>query len=441
MGCDEATPSPSPAPEPVQPKAPPEDQAVESSDTSNAKPEPKPGSGALAKSTFETPTRDEAEKARAALAVHLSTGRKAVKAERYAEGITALRKAKALGPMSAKVLGELGWALFLHGALDEAEHELRAALHVATAAKRKGAILYNLGRVEEARGQTELAADLYRQSLAARPNDTVKARLVSLGADETITHAACAIDAQPGRPPFDLCADVLLRAPEADRDDPPTCEFGWVRPLTAADVGPEVAASAAGEGQASVFKVNEPSYAATAFSIWDRDIMEESFHLGIVVGNAWCVASLATVMHPGVGYADESVGLLELEAKELSGRGAKELIVRWSVGAHDMDPGVMYMEDTRHENTAVLTVDDGTPRWAGAVRTFTEWNSGEMDTDEWGGLVDPETGTTGADLTFDGAGNFTVVAKGKLPPSTTAGTFPLGAYPVLCPDEQDHFGL
>ncbi|MEM6295001.1 MAG: hypothetical protein AAGA54_27260 [Myxococcota bacterium] len=407
--------------------------------TPNREAAPTVEGGALAKSTFKPPAKDEALAAKAELSSQLSKGRKAVKAKNYAEGIDALRAAKALAPMNAKVLGELGWALFLDGQLDDAEHELQAALHVAVKSVRKGAILYNLGRVEEARRETTRAADRYRQSLAVRPNETVKARLESLGVDDAATHSVCTIDKEPGRPPLDLCADVLRRAPESGREDPPTCEFGWTKPLRE---GPEVAASAAGERrQASVFKVEEPTYAATAFSIWDRDIMEESFYLGIVVGDAWYVASLATVMHPGVGYADESVGLLELEAKELTGDGAKELIVRWSVGAHDMDPGVMYMEDTRHENTAVLSLDGGAPRWVGAVRTFTEWNSGEMDPDEWGGLIDPKTGTTTADLTFDGAGKLTITATGTPPPSTPVGTFSLGAYPVLCPDEQDHFGL
>ncbi len=77
-------------------------------------------------------------------------------------------------------LGELGWALFHVGELEQAEAlSIEAMAHAGTKAK-LAAILYNLGRIHEARGDLEGAAAHYQKSLELRPNATVQARLEAL---------------------------------------------------------------------------------------------------------------------------------------------------------------------------------------------------------------------------------------------------------------------
>ena len=357
------------------------------------------------------------------LAVLLARGRKAVKAKDYASGIAALQKAKALSPMSGKVLGELGWAYFLDGQLDRASHELDLALRHTTAAKTKGAVLYNLGRVHEARGKTELAAELYAKSLQARPgNAVVEGRLKSLRKDDPPLHTQCAFDLEPTKTPKSLCEDFLGRHP-GQGEDPAVCSFG-------ADASSRTAA------------VRTSSYEASVFAIHDHALMEESFLLAVAQGERWSTSSLFWVAHPGVGYADENVDDVSIEARELTGKPPEELVLRWRISQHDMDPGVLYQEDSMSKGVGVVSLDDGTPRWVATVRTHSEWNRGEMDPDEWGAMIDPETGTAAAKVTFDAKGSLTVTADGaSLPVSSTAGTFALGEYPVLCPVEQDYFGL
>lgn len=95
------------------------------------------------------------------------------------EALASFAKAVELAPKDAAVASELGFAQFRAGNLDAAEATLNAALALVTEAdaKVKGSILYNLGRVAEAKGDSKAAAAHYRASLKERPNDTVAARL------------------------------------------------------------------------------------------------------------------------------------------------------------------------------------------------------------------------------------------------------------------------
>jgi len=90
------------------------------------------------------------------------------------------RKAMELDAELPKLRGELGWALFVDGQLAEARVLTEAALAKADKPASKGALLYNLGRIDEAEGHRDAAIERYRASLAARKNDTVQKRLDAL---------------------------------------------------------------------------------------------------------------------------------------------------------------------------------------------------------------------------------------------------------------------
>ncbi len=126
------------------------------------------------KGDLETSGAAEAKRQRRA-------GRSAMKRKEYAAAAEAFRVATTFAPGDGGLHGELGWALFLAGRLDAAEMATRKALTLRRG-KKRGAVLYNLGRILEARGKPKAAIEQYRASLKVRPNKTVRARLRRLEA-------------------------------------------------------------------------------------------------------------------------------------------------------------------------------------------------------------------------------------------------------------------
>jgi len=100
-------------------------------------------------------------------------------------------------PDDARVLSEVGWAAFQANDLARAETANARALANANAPLVRAPILYNAGRVAEARGKPDAARKAYRESLALRDNAEVRKRLAGLkveaGADEddAVTRLGC----------------------------------------------------------------------------------------------------------------------------------------------------------------------------------------------------------------------------------------------------------
>ena len=112
----------------------------------------------------------------------LNEGRKLVKAGDFAGGIAKYEALLAIDPHYGPALGELGWAEFNAEKYDDAQAHTQRALAETDDANKRGMLLYNLGRIAEARGQSEAALGHYQASLAARPNDVVAKRLAELQA-------------------------------------------------------------------------------------------------------------------------------------------------------------------------------------------------------------------------------------------------------------------
>ena len=114
----------------------------------------------------------------------LKRGRNLVRQKKYKQGIKVFRQALKKDPNNATLLGELGFA-----ALRSGDHQTTLSaslLCVRTARKNKikGSCYYNLGRAYEQRNDIKRAAQAYRASLEARPNNKiVKKRLASLQID------------------------------------------------------------------------------------------------------------------------------------------------------------------------------------------------------------------------------------------------------------------
>lgn len=95
--------------------------------------------------------------------------------------IEAYARALDLRPDDPRTLSEQGWAMLFAGRLDHAESALRRAeAGVGDEPRLHASILYNLGRVAEARGQDAAAIDAYQRSLRLRPHPSVYRHLSGL---------------------------------------------------------------------------------------------------------------------------------------------------------------------------------------------------------------------------------------------------------------------
>ncbi|HFE45849.1 MAG TPA: hypothetical protein ENJ18_10235, partial [Nannocystis exedens] len=106
----------------------------------------------------------------------LKKGRKQVRAGKVEAGIKTFREALSLDPNNARLLGELGFA-----ALKLSDHALarrasRDCVRHSHDPKISGSCYYNLGRALEAEEDKVGAAEAYRQSLLARPDNKIVAR-------------------------------------------------------------------------------------------------------------------------------------------------------------------------------------------------------------------------------------------------------------------------
>lgn len=254
---------------------------------------------------------------RAAYKKHLSAGRKAAKAAKWPEAITALEAALAAIPGDDRALGELSWAAFSAGDFAKARTSGKASVLGSTDPKIKAASLYNLGRVEEADGKAPAAAVLYKQSLALRDNETVKARLDALGkdappADEPLPCAA-------PLPEAELC--TCLNATTAENMDSPD------------DAACELAPAGVDGFKLATYKVSS---------------MGEQQHALVAkqAGGWTVVALLAYVYNPGMMGISEDWSLDAPKEETLGGHQVVRFVSKKSRSDSDMGIDEIETEDT-----------------------------------------------------------------------------------------------
>lgn len=111
---------------------------------------------------------------------HLRLGRAHADQGRYGEAVREFDRALDVRPADARALSELGWAAFQAGDWRRAHSANQESVRVAKNPAIRAASLYNLGRLAEALGDRQEAAEHYRASLALRPSDAVDKRLSGL---------------------------------------------------------------------------------------------------------------------------------------------------------------------------------------------------------------------------------------------------------------------
>jgi len=153
-------------------------QATEPPPAKNAAPPKPPPKTATAKSVPSPEQRAEYRK-------QLKQGRARGKTKQWKEAVRSFEAALIAIPNDGRALSELGWVAFQAGDYERAAAANAASVKYAAKAKVKAASLYNLGRVEEAKGNKGAAAKHYQASLRLRPgNKTVAKRLDQLGANK-----------------------------------------------------------------------------------------------------------------------------------------------------------------------------------------------------------------------------------------------------------------
>lgn len=131
----------------------------------------------------------------------LKAGRKLAQAAKWKEAVASLKEAVSGDTPDARAYSELGWAALNSGDLSVASDATSRGLELTKDPKLVASLLYNRGRIEEAREQKDAAAKSYKESLALRDNDTVRRRLESLG--------EAAPPVAPPPPPKALCAQTF----------------------------------------------------------------------------------------------------------------------------------------------------------------------------------------------------------------------------------------
>jgi Flp pilus assembly protein TadD len=382
-------------------------------------------------STYAPITKAESATKKVELEQHLNAGRKAVRSGDYAAGIDALNSARAINPGHAKTLGELGWAYFKADRLDEAHTTLEQALHHAKTDRTRGAVLYNLGRVAEAKSENDLATELYARSIAVRPNDAVSSRLETLagGGARPDAHSECEWTDR-GAAPRHLCHAYLKTLEPAEEER--NCEYETTRPLTEADVGGPVAVAAGESSDVTVWELDvDAQTKVTAFSYWDFEIYSEVVVLNVSIAGKWFTSDLAWVNHPGVGYCDENFTDLRLTTRQLVPGGRPEVLVSMSVQGNDLDPGIDLESSWWWSDISALSVDGAEPEWLASVMTDSRQESGPLE-----GKPD-EVASATAEVTWNGDGTVTVASAEK--DFVAVGSFELKKYPVRCPIETDRY--
>jgi tetratricopeptide (TPR) repeat protein len=360
----------------------------------------------------------------------LRDGRTRVRDKEYAAGIASYERALALRPGDPRLLVELGWAAFLDGDLERAAQATRQGLLGTREDKAKGAALYNLGRIAEKRGQKAEAADLYRESLAVRPNAIVEKRLNGLGVETAAAAASPEAPSELGplEGPFPsleaVCAALVPDfAGEGGRvgcakDDVQQLEIGQ-GPLVRALLLPM---------WRSYFDVGGPEDAAEVA----RYLVVETSK-GFYRTRTW----VSFVYNPGAfGIFEEIESALEL--RDLVPGAPPEIVMRAVHRRHDSDLGILEEESEETEWLLVCGLVEGAPRCLAKIPTSYSYERGVMDLGDTdpGEPIEhtpglPIRSSYGFEVGFDGKGGYTL--KEAAPPvgdaaaeaGVRAGTFKL----------------
>ena len=275
----------------------------------------------------------------------LNEGRALVKKGEHAAGIAKYREVLAIDGSDPTALAELGWAAFLANDLELAASATEHALRFSRTAKQRGMLQYNLGRVFEARGDTEGARELYLRSLAARPNETVQARLAAIEAPAKSSMAApagprsLAVLAKELPSLTAVCDHLLPKVCANHRmfeDEPCSCEPTLGTESTDGTWGLVTMETSQMGGSEALFPVSKEA------------------------GGWTLLDAAAEVYNPGAFGIWEELAPPEAETADVLVGGAEEWLLTFNKSRSDRDMGINETEEELWETRVVCTRDLGT---------------------------------------------------------------------------------
>lgn len=257
---------------------------------------------------------------RAAMLRDLAAGRKLAKAKDWTGASKALERALTVAPDDVHVLADLGWVAFQMNDLARAEAVNKRALANAKDPKMRAPILYNVGRVAEAKGDKEAAKRAYAESLTLRDNAEVKKRLASVGGgDEPVATLPCA---QPFADVAALCVCLGTKKDEIMQmgDDPLVCKAA-----------------------ASSLTLGDPRVGVVE---WGADAVGEKVYLLTVreAGQVRIVAELGRDYEPGAFGVHNTAEVKGGEKKTIGGHDV--IVVRSE--QNDVDMNMAGLEECSH---------------------------------------------------------------------------------------------
>ncbi len=290
----------------------------------------------------------------------LNDGRAKVKAGDHAAGVSLYIEALAIDPNHARLLSELGWANFKLNELDEAEEFTRSSIAHSRDDKVRGASLYNLGRIHEARGDSDEAATAYSNSLTVRPgNAIVQKRLDALesgGAAVADPNATCRFGKQdsktPKPNPSEVCQAYL------------------------GEIGEAMAASAGGVDTNCLDSDNEGAPTAKPGGVdvvtFRYEVVQDEMIVDVVAvlrEDGWWTHEFNQYGRLGNSYNGNDSAFEELKVDDLDKLGDPDLIMTYHFSSYDGDYGENTVELYDEVSKTLLDPHADTPELLGFFLT------------------------------------------------------------------------
>ena len=221
-------------------------------------------------------------------------GRKLSGQKKWAEAVRAFEAALAIHAGEQAALIDLGFAAFQAGNFPKARAANDRALLITTNPEQRAAVLYNQGRVSEARGDRTSAQRLYSESLALRPNPMVQERLAQLGKPVEVRPLDCqdadVIVMTTPAVPKEFCERYRLaleQSGNAHPDEPYECELSRDEKLPK---NYQLASVKPGDGIDYVLLVQEDASKLRPVGVLDKSIIPNG-------GGNFDEWSISRVMH------------------------------------------------------------------------------------------------------------------------------------------------
>jgi tetratricopeptide (TPR) repeat protein len=345
---------------------------------------PRPAAAAK-KPPPKPPTAEEQKRYKEAL----GRGRTLENKKDWTGALAAFNQSLAAVPNDATAYSEISVCAFMKKDYRLAEDAARKSVAFAANPKLRAASLYNLGRVQEDRGEKAAAIESYSQSLLDRPNKTVRERLLAL--DPKAAAATDPLAPKPMEGPFaslaKWCADTRDRSAcetngepgeSAEGDEkPPEFTCGWDTPEKTLDKPPA--------------PYKEIRFFHTECSERGGDLSNADFYLAIKMPTGWYVAGNTGVTLNSMRQTNE-LGLDSLEVRDVVPGGAPEVVLRTTTSSD--------YRGTDQTTSSWMNVagvgPSGRPSATAQIlleRQDTETDYGEMEKDD-----SPKESTSGATL-------------------------------------------